>query len=51
VVAQLTDLEGRKRDLSFTAREREGRWRLVVPPQVMTKYTAFLQGKPAEPAQ
>lgn len=50
VVAQLTDRDGKKRDLSFTAREHEGRWRLVVPPQAMTKYTAFLQGKPVEPA-
>ena len=50
VMAQLADPEGKKRDLLFTLREREGRWRLVVPPQVMTKYTAFLQGEPAEPA-
>lgn len=49
LVAQLADPEGKKRDLLFTLREREGRWRLVVPSQVMTKYTAFLQGKPAEP--
>lgn len=49
VVAQLADPEGNKRDLLFTLREREGRWRLVVPPQVMTKYAAFLQGEPVEP--
>ena len=51
MVAQLADAEGKKRDLLFTLRETEGRWRLVVPEQVMTKYTAFLQGKPAETAR
>jgi len=51
VVARLADAEGKKRDLLFTLRETEGRWRLVVPEQVMTKYTAFLQGKPEESAR
>jgi hypothetical protein len=49
VMAQLGDSEGTKRDVLFILREREGRWRLVVPPQVMTKYAAFLKGEPAEP--
>jgi hypothetical protein len=49
VATQLADAEGTKRDLLFTLREHEGRWRLVVPPQVMAKYTAFLRGQPVEP--
>jgi len=50
VIAQLANPEGEKRELTFALRAHDGRWRMVVPPQVMTKYTAFLRGKPAEAA-
>lgn len=50
VLARLTDAEGNKRELMLLLRGHEGSWRLVVPPQVMTKYTGLLRGEtPGQP--
>lgn len=49
LVAKVTEPDGISRELFLTLRVQDERWRLLVPPQALVKYLAFLQGKPAPP--
>jgi hypothetical protein len=50
LVTQLIDADGQEKSAMFSLQAEGGRWRLIVPTDVVEKYGAWLHAPPAAPA-